>query len=179
MVKQQVEVLSIKLDRIATSNPGCARIRQIPGIGPVVGHTHCCGDRGTAFRKGRDPVVWLGVVARQYSTGSKAKRLDNSKRGSQKSRTHDGCEDRHQVDTAAWVAQRRLPYLAPITKMIRQCGHVGPRLAPFDLLVKYVSLAETCESAGFAAGSSAFSTTKVNETGPRDTYLNGSMDSCN
>jgi hypothetical protein len=48
--------------------------------------------------KGLDPVVWLGVVPRQYSTGSKAKRLDNSKRGSQRSRTHEGCEDRHQVD---------------------------------------------------------------------------------
>jgi len=39
------------------------------------------GANGAAFRKGRDFAAWLGVVARQYSTGGKTRLLGISKRG--------------------------------------------------------------------------------------------------
>ncbi len=55
-----------------------ARIRQIPGIGPVVATTI---GNDAAFRKGRDFAAWLGIVPCQYSTGGKAKLLGISKRG--------------------------------------------------------------------------------------------------
>jgi transposase len=35
-VEQQIEELSMQLERIAASDAGCTRIRQIPGIGPIV-----------------------------------------------------------------------------------------------------------------------------------------------
>jgi transposase len=36
LVKQQIELLNDELERISAADPGCTRIRQIPGIGPVV-----------------------------------------------------------------------------------------------------------------------------------------------
>src|SRR5271156_1343911 len=69
-VEQQIEELTTQLERISAADAGCTRIRQIPGIG-----------NGAAFRKGRDFAAWLGVVPRQYSTGSKARLFGISKRG--------------------------------------------------------------------------------------------------
>ena len=36
IVEQQIEELNDELERISASDAGCTRIRQIPGIGPVV-----------------------------------------------------------------------------------------------------------------------------------------------
>src|SRR5713226_4494107 len=81
-VEQQIEEPSLELEKIATSDPGCARIRQIPGIGPIVATAIVAAiGNGAAFRKGRDFAAWLGVVPRQYSTGGNAKLLGISKRG--------------------------------------------------------------------------------------------------
>src|SRR5271170_7276369 len=81
-VEQQIEVLSDELDRIASSDAGCVRIRQIPGIGPVVATAIVAAiGNGAAFREGRGFAAWLGIVPRQYSTGGKAKLLGISKRG--------------------------------------------------------------------------------------------------
>ena len=35
-VEQQIEVLRLELERISAADAGCTRIRQIPGIGPIV-----------------------------------------------------------------------------------------------------------------------------------------------
>jgi transposase len=81
-VEQQIEELSMQLERISTSDAGCTRIRQIPGIGPIVATAIVAAiGNGAAFRKGRDFAAWLGVVPRQHSTGGKAKLLGISKRG--------------------------------------------------------------------------------------------------
>src|SRR5271156_4943762 len=81
-VEQQIEVLSDELDRIASSDAGCCRIRQIPGIGPIVATAIVAAiGNGAAFRKGRDFAAWLGLVPRQYSTGGKTRLLGISKRG--------------------------------------------------------------------------------------------------
>ena len=82
IVEQQIEELNDELERISASDAGCTRIRQIPGIGPVVATAIVAAiGNGAAFRKGRDFAAWLGVVPRQYSTGGKAKLLGISKRG--------------------------------------------------------------------------------------------------
>jgi transposase len=58
----------------------CTRLRQIPGIGPLVATAIAIGN-GTAFRKGREFAAWMGLVPKQYSTGGKAKLAGISKRG--------------------------------------------------------------------------------------------------
>ncbi len=81
-VERQVEELNDELERISAADAGCTRIRQIPGIGPVVATAIVAAiGNGAAFRKGREFAAWLGVVPRQYSTGGKAKLLGISKRG--------------------------------------------------------------------------------------------------
>ncbi len=80
-VERQVEELNDELERISAADAGCTRIRQIPGIGPVVATAIVAAiGTGAAFRKGRQFAAWLGVVPRQYSTGGKAKLLGISKR---------------------------------------------------------------------------------------------------
>jgi transposase len=82
MVEQQIEALSLELERISSIDAGCTRIRKIPGIGPIVATAIVAAiGNGAAFRKGREFAAWLGVVPRQYSTGGKAKLLGISKRG--------------------------------------------------------------------------------------------------
>ena len=81
-VEQQIEVLSLELERISAADAGCTRIRQIPGIGPIVATAIVAAiGNGAAFHKGREFAAWLGLVPRQYSTGGKAKLLCISKRG--------------------------------------------------------------------------------------------------
>ena len=81
-VEEQIEGLSLELERISAADAGCTRIRQIPGIGPIVATAIVAAiGNGAAFRKGRDFAAWLGIVPRQYSTGGKAKLLGISKRG--------------------------------------------------------------------------------------------------
>ena len=81
-VEDQIKDLSFELERISAADPGCTRIRQIPGIGPIVATAIVAAiGNGAAFRKGRDFAAWLGVVPRQYSTGGKARLFGISKRG--------------------------------------------------------------------------------------------------
>jgi transposase len=81
-VEHQIKDLTEQLERISAADEGCTRIRQIPGIGPIVATAIVAAiGNGAAFRKGRDFAAWLGVVPRQYSTGGKAKLLGISKRG--------------------------------------------------------------------------------------------------
>jgi transposase len=82
LVEQQIEELNDELQRISAADAGCTRIRQIPGIGPVVATAIVAAiGNGAAFRKGREFAAWLGIVPRQHSTGSKAKRFGISNRG--------------------------------------------------------------------------------------------------
>jgi transposase len=82
LVELQIEKLNLELERISAADAGCTRIRQIPGIGPVVATAIVAAiGNGAAFRKGRDFAAWLGIVPRQHSTGGKAKLLGISKRG--------------------------------------------------------------------------------------------------
>ena len=71
-VEHQIKDLTEQLERISAADAGCTRIRQIPGIGPIVATAIVAAiGNGAAFRKGRDFAAWLGVVPRQYSTGGK------------------------------------------------------------------------------------------------------------
>jgi transposase len=79
-----VENISTEIDTIACADPVCRRLRQIPGVGPLVSTaTVAAIGNGAAFRKGREFSVWLGLVPSQYSTGGKCKLLGISKRGNE------------------------------------------------------------------------------------------------
>src|ERR1035438_2096478 len=78
----QIVEMNDEVERIASSDAACVRLRQIPGIAflgaPAV--VASIGN-GAAFRKGRDCAAWMGLVPKQYSTGGKAKLYGISKRG--------------------------------------------------------------------------------------------------
>jgi len=81
-LEQQIIAMNTEVEQIASSDPACQRLRQIPGIGPLIATAVVASiGNGAAFRKGRDFASWLGLVPRQYSTGGKAKLLGISKRG--------------------------------------------------------------------------------------------------
>src|SRR5450631_3810673 len=81
-VEQQIEELTTQLEQISAADAGCTRIRQIPGIGPLIATAIVAAiGNGAAFRKGRDFAAWTGLVPKQYSTGGKAKLGGISKRG--------------------------------------------------------------------------------------------------
>ena len=78
----EIESMSEEIDNIGASDAACQRLRQIPGVGPLVSTaTIAAIGNGAAFRKGREFAAWLGLVPRQYSTGGKAKLYGVSKRG--------------------------------------------------------------------------------------------------
>jgi len=71
-----------EVDRIASSDAACLRLRQIPGIGPLVATAMVASiGNGAAFHKGREFAAWMGLVPKQHSTGGKAKLYGISKRG--------------------------------------------------------------------------------------------------
>ena len=81
-LEQQIVDMNYEVEQIASSDPACTRLRQIPGIGPLVATAIVAAiGNGAAFRKGREFVAWMGLVPKQYSTGGKAKLAGISKRG--------------------------------------------------------------------------------------------------
>jgi transposase len=78
-----IECVSQDIETIADEDAACQRLRQIPGVGPLVSTaTVAAIGNGAAFRKGREFAAWLGLIPRQHSTGGKAHLLGISKRGS-------------------------------------------------------------------------------------------------
>jgi transposase len=81
-LEQQIVAMNVEVEQIASSDPACQRLRQIPGIGPLVATAIVAAiGNGAAFHKGREFSSWLGLVPRQHSTGGKARLFGISKRG--------------------------------------------------------------------------------------------------
>jgi transposase len=79
---RDIELTSTQIETIADQDAACQRLRQIPGVGPLVATaTVAAIGNGAAFRKGREFAAWLGLVPRQHSTGGKARLFGISKRG--------------------------------------------------------------------------------------------------
>jgi transposase len=78
----QIVEMNDGVERIASSDAACIRLRQIPGIGPLVATAIVASiGNGAAFQKGREFASWMGLVPKQHSTGGKAKLYGISKRG--------------------------------------------------------------------------------------------------
>ena len=81
-LEHQIVQMNDEVEQIASSDAACLRLRQIPGIGPLVATAIVASiGNGTAFHKGREFAAWLGLAPKQYSTGGKAKLYGISKRG--------------------------------------------------------------------------------------------------
>jgi transposase len=81
-MEQQILEMNDEVERIASSDAACVRLRQIPGIGPLVATAIVASiGNGAAFRNGRQFAAWIGLVPKQHSTGGKAKLYGISKRG--------------------------------------------------------------------------------------------------
>ena len=81
-LEQQIVAMNEEVEQIASSDPACQRLRQIPGIGPLVATAIVAAiGNGAAFHKGREFSSWLGLVPRQHSTGGQARLFGISKRG--------------------------------------------------------------------------------------------------
>ena len=66
-LESQLEEMNDEVERIASSDAACMRLRQIPGIGPLVATAIVAAiGNGAAFHKGREFAAWLGIVPRQY-----------------------------------------------------------------------------------------------------------------
>ena len=80
-----IEEVSDELEAIACQDAACQRLRQIPGVGPLVSTaTVAAIGNGAAFQRGREFAAWLGLIPRQHSTGGKARLLgiqNTSQRG--------------------------------------------------------------------------------------------------
>jgi transposase len=82
ILEEQIEALSGEIDSIASQDAACQRLRDIPGVGPLVATALVAAvGNGAAFTKGRDLAAWLGLVPKQHSTGGKAWLLGISRRG--------------------------------------------------------------------------------------------------
>ena len=78
----QIVQMNDEVERIASSDAACRRLRQIPGIGPLVATAIVASiGNGAAFRKGREFAAWLGLLPNQHSTGGKVRLYGISKRG--------------------------------------------------------------------------------------------------
>ena len=77
-----INAIADEIEGISNDNARCRRPRQFPGFARwSPAHTVAAIGNGAAFRRGRDLAAWVGVVPRQYSTGSKQKLFVISKRG--------------------------------------------------------------------------------------------------
>ncbi|HTF63699.1 MAG TPA: IS110 family transposase, partial [Edaphobacter sp.] len=78
----QIVEMDQEVERIASSDAACQRLRQIPGIGPLVATAIVASiGNGAAFQKGREFATWMGLVPKQHSTAGKARLYGISKRG--------------------------------------------------------------------------------------------------
>ena len=78
----QIMQMNDEVERIASSDAACRRLRQIPGIGPLVATAIVASiGNGAAFRKGREFAAWMGLLPKQHSTGGKVRLYGISKRG--------------------------------------------------------------------------------------------------
>ncbi len=71
-----------KIAKLAKQDPIAKRLLEIRGVGPLCATalSNALGD-GSAFKKGRDFAVSLGLTPKQYSTGGRENLLGISKRG--------------------------------------------------------------------------------------------------
>ena len=133
-LEQQIVDLNHEVERIASIDAACTRLRQIPGIGPLVATAIVAAiGNAAAFHKGREFAAWMGLVPKQFSTGGKAKLAGISERGNNylhKILIHGARavalrSKRERIAMGAWMttlemrAPRNVLIVAPANKLAR------------------------------------------------------------
>ena len=81
---ERIDRADRSMEKIAQENEACQRLVTMPGVGPVISTAIIATiGNGTAFRRGRDFAVWLGVVPQEHSTGGKQVLWKIPRRGNQ------------------------------------------------------------------------------------------------
>jgi transposase len=71
-LERQIVAMNEEVEQITSSDPGYQRLRQIPGIGPLVANSIVAAiDNGAAFSKGRAVLVLAGSCAAASSLASR------------------------------------------------------------------------------------------------------------
>src|SRR5260370_552609 len=132
----QIVQMNDEVERIASSDAACRRLRQIPGIGPLVATAIVASiGNGAAFRKGREFAAWMGLLPKQHSTGGKARLYGISKRGNsylRKILIHGARavvlpSKRDRITMSAWLTS--LDTRAPRNVLIVATAHKLARIA--------------------------------------------------
>ncbi len=79
---ERIDELDASILRLVRAEPAAQRLMALRGVGPLIATAlvSTLGD-GTAFDKGRDFAVSLGLTPKQHSTGGRERLLGISKRG--------------------------------------------------------------------------------------------------
>jgi transposase len=75
------EVCPNLIESFAKSFQSAQRLQQLRGVGPIIATLVAAPGDGTAFRKGWDFAVSLGLTPKPHNSGGKAHLLGISKRG--------------------------------------------------------------------------------------------------
>jgi transposase len=102
VLDDRIASFDTELVSLARTDETARRLVSVPGIGAInaTALVAAVGD-GSAFARGRDMAVWLGLVPRQATTGGKPRLLGISKRG-----------NRYLRKNLIHGARSVLPYLA-------------------------------------------------------------------
>jgi len=80
--------LQRQIEALAKQNDNYVRLREIPGIGPIIASAFIAAvGNGHQFQRGRQVSAWLGLVPRQHGTGGKIQLFGISKGGDRYLRT--------------------------------------------------------------------------------------------
>jgi transposase len=81
-LEKKIADYDAEFDRTSRAEKSCARLRTIPGIGPLTATALVAAvGNGSAMARGRDLSAWIGLVPRQRSTGGKSRLRRITKRG--------------------------------------------------------------------------------------------------
>jgi transposase len=79
----RIDTVSKEIKDISRTEENCVNVMTAPGIGPMISTAMVAAvGEGEAFDRGRDFAAWVGLAARQYSTGGRAILGRIAKRGS-------------------------------------------------------------------------------------------------
>lgn len=81
-LEKKIATYDAEFDRASRAEGPCAKLRTIPGIGPLTATAlvAAVGD-ASAMARGRDLSAWIGLVPKQTSTGGKSRLGRITKRG--------------------------------------------------------------------------------------------------
>ena len=81
-IADELQECTDRIEAVFSNDERCQKLRQIPGIGPVIATAIVAAVGNAAqFRRARDMAAWIGLVPKQFSTGGRSKLLGISKRG--------------------------------------------------------------------------------------------------